>query len=107
MHIPAYAHPRRWKEPVDYKDLIIGHELPLQRAERRILHLLSEKPLVPAFDVLILYDHELPSRDDIMVYLIRYRLPLIGKSLILPLDPFPRIIPALGALLLAGKLLAP
>ena len=105
MHMPAYrAHLRRWEETIYHKDIRTCLELPLQHTKRRILHLSAEEPLVPALDVLVLYDHKLSSCDDVMVYLIRYRLPLIGKPLVFPLDPMLRITPAPGALHLPCQL---
>ena len=99
------THPRRWEEPVYYKHIGICNELCLQCSKRTVLHLLSEEPLVPSFDVLILHDDVLPSRDDVMVYLIGLCLAFIAKLLILPLYEMLRVIPAPGTLLLPGKLL--
>ena len=105
IHVPADTHLRRREEAVDDHDLGICHQLPFQRTQRGVLHLSAEESLVPSLDVPILHDHKIPSRDDIVVYLIGLRPPLVGESLILPPDPMLRVMPAPGALLLPCKLL--
>ena len=105
MHMPAYrAHLRRWEEAVYHEDVRTCLELSLQRTERRILYLSAEEPLVPPIDVLILHDHKLSSRDDVMVYLIGLCPSSIGKPLVLPLDPMLCITTAPGALHLSCQL---
>ena len=99
------THLRRREEPIDDKHIRIGYQLALQRPKCTVLHLLSEEPLVPSFDVLILNDNELPSRDDVMVHLIGLCPAFVAKLLILPLYELLRVIPAPGTLLLPGKLL--
>ena len=98
------AHLRRWEETIYHNDVRTCLEFSLQRTERRILYLSAEEPFVPPLDVLILHDHKLSSRDDVMVYLIGLCPPSIGESLILPLDPMLRVTPALGALYLPCQL---
>ena len=99
------THPRRREEAVYDKHIWICNELCLQCSKRTVLHLLSEESLMPSPDVLILHDDELPSRDDVMVYLIGLCLAFIAKLLILPPNELLRVIPAPGTLPLPGKLL--
>ena len=60
---------------------------------------------MPSPDVLILHDDELPSRDDVMVYLIGLCPAFVAKLLVFPPYEMLRLIPAPGPLLLPGKLL--
>ena len=99
------THLRRRKEPVYYKDIWIGHQFTLQRPERTVLHLSAKQSLMPSYDIFILDDDKLSSFRDVMIYLIGLCPPSVGKLLVLPPDEMSCVIPAPGALLLAGELL--
>ena len=101
----ARTHPRRWEEPVYDKDIRIGLQPALQSSKSAVLHLPAEEPLVPSRDVLILDDDEPPPLCDVMVCLVGLCPPPVGELLVLPPDEMSRVIPAPGALHLAGKLL--
>ena len=101
----AGTHLCRREEPVYYKDIWIGHQFALQRPECTVLHLYSKQSLMPSFDIFILDDDKLSSSNNVMVHLIGLCPPFIGKLLIFSSDEMSCVIPAPGALLLAGKLL--
>ena len=60
---------------------------------------------MPSYDIFILDDDKLSSFRDVMVCLISFCPPFIGKLLVLSSDEMSCVIPAPGSLLLAGKLL--